>query len=753
MCPVPSVLATLPKQAHGHPGARRIAASLLALGGAAMLAGCGGGGSSSASPSTALCQAASAGSALIGVAMAWRALGAATALRAAGSSTSAAPLAQAFAASSLPTSTSSPTSVIRSYAPWQVRDAYDEIALPASWGSLNAAQRAQMGAGQTVYIIDPYDDPELAAELQAFDTRFGLPSCTSESIPPSASLPLSAASASAGCTLSVVYTNATAAMSSSAPAYSSFWSGQTALQTEWAHATAPLARLLVVETPDSGSSLSQAVSLVDTMGPGVVSIDWGQTETSSQSDAMFGTTGMSYVAGTGSGGGGQAPLWPAVAPEVLAAGGTSLISYASAPRDEIAWTDAGSGTSQYTALPAFQSSVPGVGSTRAVADVSMNADANTGELYDTILPGSTASPTWYNAGGTGLAACQWAGIIAVADALREFNGEAALGSVAPLLYPLLSDASRYAQGFNDIIAGSDGSCASCSAGPGYDQPSGLGTPKVAGLLGLLTAGTGVSPPHVSPVTVTSSNHQSLQFSMAVAASRPVSWALSHAPAGMSIDSASGTITWYQPVAGWYAVDAMAIDPSTGLTGGATATIDVVAAGPAPTVQAATLSATPAQPLYYGLQVTDPNQDALRYTLSGAPSGMSIDSSGRLSWASPVLGSYTPTATVTDTVSGLSASATITVQVSTVPGPVLTGTSLSTSATGSLQAVIASLADSGTTQAQLSIAGAAPGMRFETSGSKLLLDWPDPSCGVYNLTITATDAAGLSTQTQVSVQIG
>ena len=728
--------------------ARRAAAGLTAAAGIAALAACGGGSSSTSSSTSAQCQASAASSAVISLSMSLPSTSALRMLRALPADFA---LARAFASVSLPATTTSPTSSIQTFTPQQIRNAYAEQPLPISWNALSAAQQAQMGAGQTVYIVTPYDDPELAAELAAFSGSFGLPSCTTVSIATSAALPLAAASASAGCTLSVVYTDSAGAMSSTVPSYNSYWAGQTAMQAEWAHATAPLARLIVVETPGSPSTLIAAVSLVDTLGAGVVSMDWGWTEVAGQSDSMFSTPDMSYVSGTANAGGGTQPVWPAVVPQVLAVGGTSLISYASAPRDEIAWTDTGSGTSQYTALPSYQSVVSGLGSYRSVADVSMDADSNTGQYYQTISPSAPSTANFYAGGGTALPTAEWAGVIAVADALRAYNGESPLGSVPPWLYPMLGNASQYAQAFNDIIAGSNGSCSSCAAATGYDQATGLGTPKVAGLLGLLTAGTGVSPPQLSSPSITSSSTRTLQFSLGATSTGSVSWALINAPVGMDINASSGTLTWYQPVAGSYAPVAIAADTTTGLVNGTTLSLTILPAASAPTVQAVTLSAAPGQTLSYGLQTTAPNQDALQYALSGAPSGMTVSSTGLLSWPAPVAGSYAVTATVTDSVTGLTASATITVQVSTTPGPVLTGASLSTTAGTALSGVVAVLSDSGATQARISIQGAATGMSFQVSGQDLVLSWPQPSCGVYDLTITATDSTGLSTQTQVAVQ--
>ncbi len=98
------------------------------------------------------------------------------------------------------------------YTPAQIRAAYQLPPLPTSWTGLTAAQAAQFGAGQTIYIVDAYHNPNAAAELAAFNSRFGLPSCTTVAIPASTALPLAAANPSNGCQFSVVYANTNSAI-------------------------------------------------------------------------------------------------------------------------------------------------------------------------------------------------------------------------------------------------------------------------------------------------------------------------------------------------------------------------------------------------------------------------------------------------------------------------------------------------------------------------------------------------------------
>jgi subtilase family serine protease len=91
-------------------------------------------------------------------------------------------------------------------------------------------------------------------------------------------------------------------------------------------------------------------------------------------------------------------------------------------------------------------------------------------------------------GGTSIGAPQWAAIVALANELRGRQGRPSLGLATPQLYLLARDRSTYRRDFHDITSGSNDlgngqfGLPGFSAGPGYDFPTGLGTPDVARLL-------------------------------------------------------------------------------------------------------------------------------------------------------------------------------------------------------------------------------------------------------------------------------
>jgi hypothetical protein len=394
-------------------------------------------------------------------------------------------------------STNTPFAVLT---PAQIRAAYRLPALPVAASALSATQSASLGSGQTIYLIDAHSSPTVAADLATFNTTFGLPGCSIAAITAASHLPLAQAAAGSGCTLSIAYVDAKGALTDAAPTYDSSWAVEIGMDVQWAHATAPMARIVVLEAPSASvAQLAAAVQLANAMGEGVVSMSFAVAEgayMASLQDIFLANGTMSYVASTGDAGAGVA--WPSASPSVLAVGGTSLIYTGSGWRSESAWSKTGGGISAYEVEPAYQRAVTVRGdpvavagspprSMRSVADVSFNADPNSGQ-YLIVTPSGAASPSWYSGGGTSIGAPQWAGLLAVANAQRAQVGKPALGAPHPVLYERIAAVrGLYAGALLDVTTGRDGRCAACAAGIGYDAPTGLGTPNGTDLLSLLAA--------------------------------------------------------------------------------------------------------------------------------------------------------------------------------------------------------------------------------------------------------------------------
>ena len=314
-------------------------------------------------------------------------------------------------------------------------------------------QVTENGAGQTIAIVDAYDlsISAVTTDLTAFDTQFNLPA------PPKFTVS--------------VPTN---------PTPNSGWALEIALDVEWAHAIAPGASILLVETPSaSGSDLLTGVqAAATTPGVSVVSMSWGGDEFTDQStyDSYFETPGVSFVAATGDTP--AAVYWPATTPYVTAVGGTSLsLGTGSSYGSESAWYAGGGGISTQETLPSYQSGI--VNSTidpsgyRAVPDVAYVADLNTGVA---VYNGG-----WTVVGGTSVGAPQWSALFALADQGRVAAGEATLGisstyayGANTLLYQLAGSTSYTNPhgDFHDVTTGNNGH----PAMTGYDLATGLGSP-------------------------------------------------------------------------------------------------------------------------------------------------------------------------------------------------------------------------------------------------------------------------------------
>ncbi len=316
------------------------------------------------------------------------------------------------------------------------------------------------GTGQTIAIVDAYDDPNIASDLQQFDAKFGLPN-------PS-------------------FTKVNQSGGSTPPAANGGWASEIALDVEWAHVIAPKAAILLVEASSASYTNLLAGVRYAAAQPGVVavSMSWGGGEFSGETsyDSTFQTPaghgGVTFIVSSGDSG---APAsYPAVAPNVLAVGGTTLNMDSSGNiLGESAWSGSGGGLSSQEGQPSYQNGIVTQSSTqRANPDVAYDADPNTGfPVYDSYNNG-TAAP-WSQFGGTSDAAPQWAGLMALVA-----QGRGAAGSLdgpsqtLPKLYAL---SKTNPQDFHDITTGSSTGSPNEPALPGYDLATGLGTP-VANLL-------------------------------------------------------------------------------------------------------------------------------------------------------------------------------------------------------------------------------------------------------------------------------
>jgi len=204
----------------------------------------------------------------------------------------------------------------------------------------------------------------------------------------------------------------------------------------------------------------------------VVSNSYGGSESSSDpsyDSSYFNHSG--HVITASSGDSGYGVQYPAASQYVTAVGGTTLKRDSSTRGwGETAWSSAGSGCSTYDAQPSWQganANIASVCAKRAVADVSADADPNTGvAVYDSYAYQGQSG--WLVFGGTSVASP----IIASVYALAGNSATVTYGS-----FPYSHSAS-----LNDVLSGSNGSCGNllCNATTGWDGPTGLGTPNGTG---------------------------------------------------------------------------------------------------------------------------------------------------------------------------------------------------------------------------------------------------------------------------------
>jgi hypothetical protein len=256
----------------------------------------------------------------------------------------------------------------------------------------------------------------------------------------------------------------------------------------------------------------------------------------------------------------------------------------------------------------------------------------------------------------------------------------------------------------------------------------------------------VAPPVVAAGAITGKVGTALAFNVSVTAANPVSYALAGAPAGMAISSA-GLVNWAAPVAGTYAVTVTATDSKTGLSGKGLYTVAIAAPLP-PVVTVLGVSGKPGVALSFATTVVAPNP--VRYSLSGAPSGMAINAAGVVSWASPVPGSYSVTVIARDSKTGLTGQAVATVKIAaagpTISAPAMTGVA------GKAMSGSIVLTAPGANALWISITGAPLGMQFSMSGMTITARWTLPVAGNYALKLVALDNNGLTAQLTVPVTV-
>ncbi|MER6267907.1 S53 family peptidase [Streptomyces sp900105755] len=369
---------------------------------------------------------------------------------------------------------------INCYTPLQYRTAYD----------LNALYRKGVtGKGRTIVIVDSYGSPTVQHDLDVYSRQFGLPSTK----------------------VKVVKWGHVPAFDPKNPDMTG-WAGETTLDVEMAHAVAPAAKIVVVET--AVSETEGTTGLPEMMDAEKYMIDHGVGDVISQSFGATENTFPGFAKGdfssirklryafqdanrkhvtvlAASGDGGATDLqadgktyykkrvnsWPSSDPLVTSVGGTQLHldDKGNRVKPDSVYNDYGSGgggQSHVFTRPSFQNGVKKVvGTRRGTPDISMSAAVNGGAwIYSSFDPTATG---WDVSGGTSEATPLFAGIVALADQAAGHR----LGNIQKRLYDLSSYRSKLT-GVVDVNDGTDNSYQGVTgykAVNGYDLATGVGT--------------------------------------------------------------------------------------------------------------------------------------------------------------------------------------------------------------------------------------------------------------------------------------
>jgi subtilase family serine protease len=319
---------------------------------------------------------------------------------------------------------------------------------PSGFGPADLLSAYQLpangGAGQTVAIVDAYNDPNAAADMAVYRAQYGLPACTVAS----------------GCFKQVGQTG-----TSKLPRSNSSWSGEISLDLDMVSAIAPNAKIILVEASTASmTNLGSAVNTAAAMGATEITNSYGGSESSADTGydtTYFNHPGIAITVSTGDSGYGV--QYPAASPFVTAVGGTALKRDSSTRGwNESVWNTsstegAGSGCSAYEAKPTWQKDTGCAH--RTVGDVSAVADPATGvAVYQTY-----GASGWTVYGGTSVASPLIAGVYADAGAHSAVPAAEAYARTTAL---------------NDVTVGST-TCTPaylCTAEIGYAGPTGLAPP-------------------------------------------------------------------------------------------------------------------------------------------------------------------------------------------------------------------------------------------------------------------------------------
>lgn len=350
------------------------------------------------------------------------------------------------------------------YSPAQIQSAYD----------LDVSK----GGGQTVAIVDAFGYTTAEADLAKYRKAAGLAPCSTKD----------------GC-LRIVNENGQASPLPPQPPLSSNkigWTFEEALDLDAVSATCPKCKIVLLQTSTENSgTLYKAVASAGRLGANIITNSWGGGEALPAAPVPFNQPGRVIVASSGDSGGDLyygGPQMPCTYANVVCVGGTRL-THKHGKWKQVVWNDlassacggpcgaTGSGCSEIVKKPSWQNDA---GCThRSETDLAATASplapfAIYNSLFQTLYGSS-----WLGFGGTSLSAPLVAGMFALAGNASSRHGAKEIWQNHAALDDVVKG--------NNIDTPLTGPCASkvtyiCVAGPGYDGPTGWGTPNGTGAL-------------------------------------------------------------------------------------------------------------------------------------------------------------------------------------------------------------------------------------------------------------------------------